>query len=79
MTNAVRIMDSALAHPQADDDPVATVEALVYRAELAMVLHDRDTATGMLARADRVVLSADESQRAAAAFEAAADVAAALR
>jgi hypothetical protein len=76
---AVRILDSALARPQADDDPVAQVEVLVYRAELAMALHDRETAAEMLARADRVVLSADEVERAAPAFETAADLAAALR
>jgi hypothetical protein len=76
---AVRILDSALARPQADDDPVEQVEVLVYRAELAMVLHDPETATGMLARAQAVTLTEDESERAAAAFDNAADLAAALR
>lgn len=76
---AVRILDSALARPQADDDPVAQVEVLVYRAELAMVLNDQDTATEMLARVDRVVLTADETARAAPAFDTAADLAAAMR
>jgi hypothetical protein len=76
---AVRILDSALARPQADDDQVAQVEVLVYRAELAMVLHDPKTAAELLARVDRVVLSADETERAAPAFENAADLAAALR
>jgi hypothetical protein len=76
---AVRILDSALGRPQADDDPVTLVEVLVYRAELAMVLHDPKTAAEMLARVDRVVLSADETERAAATFETAADLAAALR
>jgi hypothetical protein len=76
---AVRILDSALARPQTDDDPVAQVEVLVYRAELAMVLHDEETATEMLARADRVGLNADETERAAPTFETAADLAAALR
>lgn len=42
---AVRILDSALARPQADDDPVTHVEVLVYRAELAMTLHDRESST----------------------------------
>ncbi|MEU5906968.1 VOC family protein [Micromonospora sp. NPDC047527] len=76
---AVRILDSALARPEADDDPVAQVEALAYRAELAMVLHDQETAAEMLARVDRVVLTGDEAERAAPAFENAADIAAALR
>jgi len=75
---AVRILDSALARPQADDDPVAQVEALAYRAELAVVLNDPETAAEMLARIDGVVLTGDEAARAAAAFENAADVAAAL-
>ncbi|MET7962183.1 VOC family protein [Micromonospora zamorensis] len=76
---AVRILDSALARPQADDDPVAQVEVLVYRAELAMVLHDQETATEMLSRIDRVVLTADETARAASAFDTAADLVAAMR
>ena len=76
---AVRILDSALARPQADDDPVTHVEVLVYRAELAMVLHDRETATEMLARVEHIALNADETGRAAPTFEIAADLAAALR
>jgi hypothetical protein len=75
---AVRILDNALAHPQPDDDPVAQVQVLVYRAELAMVLHDQKTAAEMLARVDSVVLTADETERAASTFEAAADLAAAM-
>ncbi|MEN3306865.1 MAG: hypothetical protein V7603_3067 [Micromonosporaceae bacterium] len=75
---AARILDSALAHPEAGDDPVALVEVLVYRAEIAMVLHEPATAAEMLARVDRVALSTGEAQRAAAAFEAATDLAAAL-
>ncbi|MER6590825.1 hypothetical protein ABT214_02945 [Micromonospora purpureochromogenes] len=76
---AVRILDSALARPQAGDDPVAQIEVLVYRAELAVVLHDLDTATEMLARVERVVLNPDESERAGSAFQNAAELAAALR
>ena len=76
---AVRILDSALARSPADDDPVAHVEVLVYRAELAMALHDRETATEMLARVERIALNADETGRAATTFEIAADLAAALR
>jgi hypothetical protein len=76
---AVRILDSALAHPQADDDPVEQVEVLVYRAELAMVLHDPTTAAEMLARVRSVALSEDEAARAASAFDNAADLATGLR
>jgi hypothetical protein len=76
---AVRILDSALAHPRADDDPVEQVEVLVYRAELAMVLRDPKTAAEMLARVQSVVLTEDEAERAAPAFENAAELAAGLR
>ncbi|WBB90649.1 VOC family protein [Verrucosispora sp. WMMC514] len=76
---AVRILDSALARPQADDDPVEQVEVLVYRAELAMVLHDPAAAAEMLTRAKSVTLTEDESERAASAFDNAAELAAALR
>ncbi len=76
---AARILDSALARPQADDDPVTHVEVLVYRAELAMTLQDRETATEMLARVEQVTLNADETGRAAPTFEIAADLTAALR
>ncbi len=76
---AARILDSALARPQADDDPVTHLEVLVYRAELAMVVHDRETATEMLARVGHLTLNADETARAAPTFEIAADLTAALR
>ncbi|MFF5200088.1 VOC family protein [Micromonospora parva] len=79
VSQAVRILDSALARPQADDDPVEQVEVLVYRAELAMVLHDPDTAAELLARAQSVTLTDDESERAAAAFDNATELATALR
>ena len=76
---AARILDSALTRPQTDDDPVTHIEVLVYRAELAMALHDRETATEMLARVEHIALNADETGRAAPTFEIAADLAAALR
>jgi catechol 2,3-dioxygenase-like lactoylglutathione lyase family enzyme len=70
---AARILDSALAHPD-DGDPVTHVEVLVYRAEVALVLDDPATAADMLTRARQVPLTADETIRAAAAFENAADL-----
>ncbi|KKK05206.1 hypothetical protein [Micromonospora sp. HK10] len=76
---AVRILDSALARPQPDDDPVTQVEVLVYRAELALMLDDPETAADLLDRVKRVVLSEEETERAASAYENAADLAAALR
>jgi hypothetical protein len=75
---AARILDSALARSEAADDPVALVEVLVYRAEVAMVLNHPVTAVEMLARVDGVAVSPDEATRAGVAYEAAADLAAAL-
>ncbi|TDC61264.1 VOC family protein [Micromonospora sp. KC207] len=75
---AARILDSVLARSESDDDPAALVEVLVYRAEVAMVLHDPATAAEMLARVDRVALTTEEARRAAAALETAADLAVAL-
>jgi hypothetical protein len=79
VAQAARILDSTLARPQADDDPVIHVEVLVYRAELAMALQDRETATEMLARVEHIALNADETARAAPTYEIAADLTAALR
>jgi hypothetical protein len=75
---AARILDSALARPDAADDPITQVEALVYRAEVAMALHDSATARRMLARADRIELTADARQRLAATLETAAELAATI-
>jgi hypothetical protein len=55
------------------------VEVLVYRAELAMVLDDPQTAAETLARAGSVTLSPDETERAAPTLETAADLRVALR
>lgn len=75
---AARILDSALARPEAGDDPVALVEVLAYRAEVAMASGEPATAAEMLARIDRIALSPNETRRAAAAIETAADLTAAL-
>ncbi|MET8351478.1 VOC family protein [Micromonospora sp. NPDC005206] len=75
---AARILDSALARFETGDDPVALVEALAYRAEVAMVLHEPATAAQMLTRIDRVELSTDEAERATGALQSCADIAATL-
>ncbi|GAA3960126.1 bleomycin resistance protein [Actinoplanes auranticolor] len=75
---AARILDSALARPGDDDDPVTRVEVLVYRAEVALVLDDPATAAAMLTRARSVPLSPDQTARAATALDTAADLTAAL-
>lgn len=62
---AVRILDTALAKPDAAADPAALVEALVYRAELATVLGDPDTAADLLARATGLGLTPDQAEHAA--------------
>jgi hypothetical protein len=54
------------------------VEALVYRAEVAMALQDPATAREMLARAHRVQLTAGARQRLAATLETAAELAATI-
>jgi hypothetical protein len=78
LRQAARILDSALARAEADDDPVALVDVLAYRAEVAVTLHEPTIAADMLTRIDRVALSPEERRRATPALEAAADVAAAL-
>jgi hypothetical protein len=75
---AARILDGALARPDTTDDPITLVEALVYRAEVAMALEDPATVAEMLHRADRVELTADERQRLSATLEAAAELAATI-
>ncbi|MFI7545488.1 bleomycin resistance protein [Actinoplanes sp. NPDC049599] len=75
---AARILDGALARAEPGDDPMGLVEALVYRAELALVLQDPAAAGELLARAGRVPLSPPDAGRAATAFETAADLTAAL-
>ncbi|MFC7546975.1 VOC family protein [Plantactinospora sp. GCM10030261] len=76
---AARILDTALARPEAGDDPVVLVELLAYRAEMAMALREPATAADLLARIDRVTLIGDEVERATDALRGAADIAAALR
>jgi hypothetical protein len=75
---AARILDSALARPDAADDPITHVEALVYRAEVAMALHDSATVREMLARAHGVELKEDDQQRLAATLATAAELAATM-
>jgi hypothetical protein len=75
---AARILDSALARAAAEEDPVVLVEVLVFRAEVAMALGDPGTAAGMLQRARTVPLTPEETARAAAARDNAADLESAL-
>ncbi|KAB1909242.1 VOC family protein [Micromonospora sp. AMSO31t] len=74
---AARILDAALSRPDAADDPVAQVEALVYRAELALVLDEPAVARELLERAGAVPLSEDDRERLAATLRHAADLSAA--
>ena len=71
---AVRILDTALARPDAAVDAVTLVEVLVYRAELAVQQGDQATAADLLDRATRVELTSEESGRVAGALENAADL-----
>ncbi|MET7965052.1 VOC family protein [Micromonospora sp. NPDC005305] len=74
---AARILDGALSRPDAADDPVTQVEALVYRAELALVLDEPAVAGELLERAGAVPLSEDDRERLAATLRHAADLGAA--
>ncbi|WP_433284976.1 VOC family protein [Micromonospora sp. CA-244673] len=73
---AARILDAALSRPDAADDPVVHVEALVYRAELALVLDEPAAARELLERAGTVPLSEDGRERLADTLRHAADLAA---
>lgn len=71
---AARILDGALGKPDAGDDPVTLVEALVYRAELAVALADMDTARRVVERAGQVELSADQHREVAHTLHSAAEM-----
>ncbi len=71
---AAKILDSALARTDPDDDPVDRLEVLVYRAELALVLNDPATAADLLNTATAVELSAPDAARAAPTLSHAADL-----
>ncbi|MFF4161401.1 VOC family protein [Streptomyces sp. NPDC001678] len=65
---AARILDSALAR----DDAVRTmdlVEALVYRAELAVTLRDSETADTLLARVRAIMLDDTDRERLAGVLD----------
>jgi hypothetical protein len=71
---AARILDTALARPDAADDPATHVEALVYRAEVAMALDDPATARQVLARAEGVELTPEARRRLAGTIETATEL-----
>ncbi|GHJ17665.1 VOC family protein [Micromonospora sp. AKA38] len=75
---AARILDGALARPDAADDPAVHVEALVYRAELALLLDEPAVARGLLRRADAVPLDEALHGRLADTLRHAADLTALL-
>ncbi|WP_349879111.1 VOC family protein [Micromonospora sp. HUAS YX12] len=53
---AARILDGALARPEAADDPAVQVEALVYRAELALQLGEPESARELVRQARSIPL-----------------------
>ncbi|MGJ6963076.1 hypothetical protein ACSDR0_14310 [Streptosporangium sp. G11] len=74
---AAKILDGALA--RAGDAPnVELVEALLYRAELALTLSDRERAGELLARVRAIPLDAAERERLAESLAGADDIEAAL-
>ncbi|MDG4803044.1 VOC family protein [Micromonospora sp. WMMD980] len=75
---AAKILDGALARPDAADDPAVQVEALVYRAELALLLDEPKAARDLLRRAGAVPLGEEPRERLADTLQHAADLSAAL-
>jgi hypothetical protein len=75
---AAKILDAELGRPAAGDDPVALVETLVYRAEIALTLEDPATASAALRRAHDVPLTDAERRRLTDTLTGAADLRAAL-
>ncbi|SCF39173.1 hypothetical protein [Micromonospora marina] len=53
---AARILDGALTRPEAADDPAVQVEALVYRAGLALQLDEPDSARELVRQARSIPL-----------------------
>ncbi len=70
---AAKILDGALRRAT-DAEPVTLVEALAYRAELAMTLEDPEHAAEVLARLAEVELSTEDRARAADALTAAEEL-----
>jgi catechol 2,3-dioxygenase-like lactoylglutathione lyase family enzyme len=72
---AARILDATLARGADDAPRTELVEALVYRAELAMREGDDANAAGLLKRVKDIELSEEDRSAAAAALAAADDLA----
>ena len=70
---AAKILDGALARVT-DEGAVERVEALAYRAELALALHDPDRATELLAELDGIPLSPQDRARVASTLTAVSDL-----
>ncbi len=75
---AAKILDGALRRDAEAADPVDLVEALVYRAELALALDDAPTAATLLARVRATRLTDEQRRRLGAALSAVDDLTAAL-
>jgi hypothetical protein len=66
---AARILDTALARPTDPDEVVDRVEAMVYRAELALVLRDAEQADALLAQVRGLGLTEGDRDRLADALD----------
>ncbi|MEU8311207.1 VOC family protein [Micromonospora sp. NPDC048887] len=75
---AARILDGALARPDAADDPAVHVEALVYRAELALQLGEPEAARELVGKARSVPLDDESRARLAGTLRHAEDLLTAL-
>ncbi len=75
---AAKILDATLARHDGGER-TELVQALVYRAELAVVLHDSDRANALLAQVRGLELTEDDQHALADALQNAADLADTLR
>ncbi|MEV6597379.1 VOC family protein [Actinoplanes sp. NPDC051346] len=71
---AAKILDGALRRADAADDPAVEVQAVVYRAELALAMNDSRKAAEMLTRARAIELTPAERRRAEAALQTAEEL-----
>lgn len=76
---AAKILDATLARHDGDDELIELVQALVYRAELAVVLHDPDRANALLAQVRSLDLTEDDQRVLVDALQNADDLAETLR
>ena len=71
---AAQVLDTALQNHRSDARPVELLEALAYRAELAMVTDEPDLAAALLTEIEQIQLDPAEREQASAALARAQDL-----